>query len=253
MTTTPPTSPFPPAPSQTGRETWLNRVQGLLAKAESTEFPDEREALLTKAQELMARHAIDDAMLAAAGHQPGDTIESETLEVRAPYATAKAALLGTIAQANNCRCVMTSKGNGNQSCVIVGHASDLASVRSLYAALSLHAVRTMLDAALPPQETPRRFRHAFLLAFTSRIGERLRAAASSAQAQAEAQSGPGVGLVLADRSAAVTDAFREAFPRVRNARLSHSSFAGAAHGRSAAERVGLGQTGLGGNVRAIRG
>ena len=249
MTSAPPTS----SSNDPDRETWLNRVQGLLAKAESTEFPDEREALLTKAQELMARHAIDEAMLAAGGHRPGDVVESETLVVQPPYATAKAALLGTVARANQCQSVMTSIGNGAKRCDIVGHQSDLAGVRSLFAALSLHAVRSMLAAPMPASEAPRRFRHAFLLAFTVRIGERLRDAASTAKAQAEAESGPGVGLVLADRSVAVADAFREAFPRVRSARFTSSSYAGAARGRSAAEGVGLGQERLGGTVRSLRG
>ena len=37
----------------------LARVRGLLAKAESTSFPEEAEALSAKAQELMARHALE--------------------------------------------------------------------------------------------------------------------------------------------------------------------------------------------------
>ena len=44
-------------------ETWVSKVQALIAKAESTEFPDEAEAFMAKAQELMTRHAIDLAML----------------------------------------------------------------------------------------------------------------------------------------------------------------------------------------------
>ncbi|WP_017570470.1 DUF2786 domain-containing protein, partial [Nocardiopsis halotolerans] len=42
----------------------LARVRALLAKAESTEFPSEAEALSARAQELMARHSIDRALLA---------------------------------------------------------------------------------------------------------------------------------------------------------------------------------------------
>jgi Protein of unknown function (DUF2786) len=43
----------------------LERVRALLAKAESTEFAAEAEALTARAQELMARHSIDYALLAA--------------------------------------------------------------------------------------------------------------------------------------------------------------------------------------------
>ncbi|MEE3919447.1 DUF2786 domain-containing protein [Micromonospora sp. BRA006-A] len=43
----------------------LDRVRALLAKAESTGYPAEAEAFTAKAQELMARHSIDAALLDA--------------------------------------------------------------------------------------------------------------------------------------------------------------------------------------------
>lgn len=43
----------------------LGKVRALLAKAESTEFPEEAEALSARAQELMAKYRIDHALLAA--------------------------------------------------------------------------------------------------------------------------------------------------------------------------------------------
>jgi len=234
-------------------ETWLNRVDALLAKAGSTEFPEEAEALVAKAQELMARHAIDDAMLAAAGRQAGESVTSELIEIVAPYATAKAALLGAVARANHCQCVMAAAGEGNQRCVVLGFESDLASVRTLFASLSVHAVRAMLATPVPPRDTPRRFRRAFLLAFSYRIGARLEAAAASARTAAEADGATGVGLVLADRSAAVVDAVKAAYPRLRTARFTASSSAGLASGRAAADRAGLGQHGLGGQARQLPG
>jgi hypothetical protein len=41
----------------------LNRVRALLEKADSTEFPAERDQLLEKAEELMLKYAIDEALL----------------------------------------------------------------------------------------------------------------------------------------------------------------------------------------------
>ncbi|CAN5520195.1 hypothetical protein BH10ACT1_BH10ACT1_06750 [soil metagenome] len=234
-------------------ETWLNRVEALLAKAASTEFPDEAEALVTKAQELMARHAIDDAMLAASGRQASGTVTSELVMVGAPYATAKAALLGAVARANQCQCVMSPAGGGSQRCVVLGFESDLASVRTLFASLSVHAVRAMLATEVPAHDTPRRFRRAFILAFSFRIGARLEEAAASARVAAEADGATGVGLVLADRSAAVADAMRAAYPRLRTTRFTTSSSAGIASGRAAADRAGLGQQGIGGQRRQLPG
>ncbi len=55
---TPPRSgPFP------GEPKILGRIRALLAKAESTGFPEEAEALSAKAQQLMTRHRIDEALL----------------------------------------------------------------------------------------------------------------------------------------------------------------------------------------------
>jgi hypothetical protein len=53
------------APRTGSEPRMLGRIRALLAKAESTEFPEEAEALTAKAQQLMAHHSIDEALLAA--------------------------------------------------------------------------------------------------------------------------------------------------------------------------------------------
>lgn len=226
-------------------EAWLSRVEALLAKAESTEYPDEAEALLTKAQELMSRHAIDEAMLTAAGRRSADEITVDPVEVIAPYASAKASLLGAVAAANSCRVVMTASGGGHRLCQVVGHREDLDATKTLYAALVLHATRAMLAADVPFGDTPRRFRHSFLIAFAGRIGERLRAARREAIDEARrGEGGSGVDVVLADRATEVDRAFRVAFPHTRNARASSSSRAGHLSGRRTGDRAALGRQGL---------
>ena len=246
---------FDPSPTtDSGRpDPWLAKVSALLAKAESTDYPEEAEALLAKAQELMARHAIDDAMLARAGHGAADPVESRSIVVDAPYATAKASLLGAVANANGCRVVMGAADDG-RACVMVGHVADLDAVESLFAALSLHAVRSMLAATVPRGDTVRRFRHAFLLAFAGRIGERLAEARRAAERSAadDAADGAGVALVLADRADAVDREFRRAFPRVRTLRTTSSSAAGRSGGRRAADSAGLGHRAVAG-VRSLPG
>lgn len=239
-----------PTPERTTgqADAWLSRVSALLAKAESTEYPDEAEALLAKAQELMARHAIDEAMLARSDHRGSSVVGTRTIVVEPPYATAKASLLGAVAQANDCRVVMGPAGGGRQTCIALGHEADLDAVEALFGALCLHAVRTMLAASVPTGDTVRRFRHAFLLAFAGRIGERLRAARRTAAHEASAVAAAGeVAVVLADRARDVDRAFREAFPRVRTMRTTSSSAAGRMSGRRAADSAGLGQRAVGGN------
>lgn len=231
--------------SATPSDTWLRRVHALLAKAESTEFPAEAETLLAKAQELMARHAIDEAMLTAAhGTGPGEIV-SETVVVPPPYAAPKASLLCRVAEANGCRAVIARTAvAGPQRCVVVGHRSNVDGAATLFAALSMHATRTMLAAVVPAHDTPRRFRHAFLLHFAARIGERLHEAAHAARAQVEEAGGSTVAVVLADRSHAVDRAVAAQFPHLRFVRSQSSSIAGAQRGRAAADQAALGQSGL---------
>lgn len=238
-----------PSSAQPPSDPWLRRVQALLAKAESTEFPAEAETLLAKAQELMTRHAIDEAMLTAAGSHRRDDIVTELVGVDPPYAGPKAALLSAVGNANGCRVIIQGRGSGPKRCAVVGHRSDIAKVTTLFGALSLHAARTMLGAPVPPYDTPRRFRHAFLLAFAARIGERLQEAARAAQVEAEREAGRSVGLVLVDRSSAVDAAVDEQFPRLRAIRSQASSRAGYLKGRSAADAAALGHRTVGPSAR----
>lgn len=243
--------------NQSPTDTYVNRIQALLDKAESTSFPEEADALLAKAQQLMSRHAIDEAMLEAAGAgRSTDEIDSEDIVIQAPYASAKATLLGAVARANRCRVVMGKGPSGTRYCSVVGYQSDLANVSTLYLALSFQAVRFMLAAEVPAHDTARRFRHSFLIAYAVRIGERLHEAEQSAVAEAEQEQlrhagGPSVAITLASRQAKVDEAFAEAHPNLRSTKISASSAAGYGSGRSAADRAALHRRGLAGSQRGL--
>jgi hypothetical protein len=231
------------------------RISALLDKAESTPYPAEAETFLAKAQELMARHAIDEAMLAGA-RQGHDEITTMDLLVANPYATAKSVLLGAVANANRCRVVSVDAPGGRQRCTVVGHRTDLDHLRALYLSLSHQAVRAMLEATPPPGTGVRRFRHSFLLSYATRIEERLREAGRVAEADAQdAQlhhpGGRSVTLVMASRQAKVDREFSERFPQVRTRRVSSSSGAGHVEGRRAADRSALGGRGVGAGGGAL--
>lgn len=113
----------------------LAKVRGLLAKAESTEFPEEAEALTAKAQQLMARHSIDAALLDAerdTRQVPGGV----RVGVDAPYEEPKVHLLQAVAQANRCRTVW-SRNLGFST--VVGFAADVRAVELLYTSLLVQA------------------------------------------------------------------------------------------------------------------
>lgn len=219
------------------------RILALLDKADSTTFPAEADAFLAKAQELMARWAIDEALLSERRGDPREAVVRIDRTITAPYATAKSMLLGAAARANRCRVVSVKRSGGRLLCSTFGHPTDVRNTTALYLSLSHQAVRFMLEATVPPGDTIRRFRHAFLVAYAARIGERLIEADHAAQDEAEASgvaAGRSVALVMAGREAEVERALAEAYPNARTRRISSSSAAGHHRGIAAADRSALG-------------
>lgn len=210
-------------------ERMLAKVRALLAKAESTTYPEEAEAYTAKAQELMARHSIDYALLIArtgARDEPG----VRRVALDNPYEGAKALLLQAVATANRCRCAW-AKNFGFAT--VMGFPTDLDAVELLFTSLLVQAVRAM---SLHPTTTAS-FRRAFLTAYAHRIGERLSQATQTAEREAsrEADLLP----VLRKRENEVQEKFAEVFPAIRRHRINVSNQYGWAEGRAAADRADL--------------
>ncbi|GIG69035.1 DUF2786 domain-containing protein [Phytomonospora endophytica] len=254
-------TPVAPAPGEAPREMsrgpvagespMLSRIRALLAKAESTDFPDEAEALTAKAQELMARHSIDEALLSAG--RPGDAPGALRIGVDAPYESPKAMLLDAVADANRCRAVW-SKEYG--FCTIVGFDADLDAVDLLYTSLLVQATAAMQRAGDKRHQAgaarTKSFRQSFLVAYAIRIGERLAAAAAQVVDEATAGLRPRADgsagepaaderllPVLAAREVAVDDAVDEMFGKLTSRRVRIADDAGWYAGREAADRASL--------------
>jgi hypothetical protein len=216
----------------------LQRIRALLAKAESTEFPEEAEALSTRAQALMARHSIDEALLDAASGTRASP-HSRRVPVESPYEMPKATLLHVVAEANRCRAIW-DKSLGAST--VFGFPADLEAVEMMFTSLLVQATGAMLRSGTHQDEYGRSrtksFRQSFLSAYAGRIGERLREATRAAVAEAS----PGTGLlpVLATREVAVQKAVAEAFPRIRQFANSVTNHDGARAGRAAADLAALG-------------
>ena len=170
-------------------ERMLSRIRALLAKAESTEFAQEAEALSGRAQELMAKYSIDHALLTAAtgrAESPG----GRRIAVDNPYEAAKATLLQIVAEANRCR-VVWSRELGLVT--VIGFPADLDAVELLFTSLLVQANTAMLrtggkrDRDGSGRSRTRAFRQSFLLAYAVRIGERLSEATDHAEQAAVAE------------------------------------------------------------------
>jgi hypothetical protein len=232
----------------------LGRIRALLAKAESTEFAEEAEALSARAQELMAKYSIDHALLAA---QSGEREEpsGRRIPVDGPYEEPKGSLLNVIALANRCRAVW-SKDVGLMT--VIGFPADLDAVELLFTSLLVQANTAMLRAGGKKDEfgrsRTRAFRQSFLVSYAIRIGERLEEATAHATEEAVDEmaaagresagvAGSGTDLMpfLAARQQAVDDAVDELFggnlKRGRGARVTDAE--GWASGRAAADLATL--------------
>ena len=225
----------------------LATVRKLLAKAEGAATASEAESYTAKAMELMARHGIDAALLAAA--QPErDTIGLLRISMQDPYSAGKARLLGWAAAALGCRWVMHRGWGGKVAAVTVfGHATDRERVELLYTSLQLQATSQLVRVRPPwPGESVAAYRRSWLAGFATEIHRRLVAAEQRAAEQAEAvpeRAGPGgmsVALVLADRRARVDTAFAAAFPQLAAARRSVLSGSGFDSGVLAGRRADIG-------------
>ncbi|MBD0676757.1 DUF2786 domain-containing protein [Streptomyces sp. CBMA156] len=254
----PPIAPVGPAPGQTvrpqhrapdsGEPRMLSRIRALLAKAESTEYPEEAEALTAKAQQLMAQHSIDDALLAAAGADR-DTPAALRIGVDNPYEGPKTMLLDAVAAANRCR-VVWAKEYG--FCTVVGFDGDLDGVELLYTSLLVQATHALNRAGSRRDSRSKAFRQSFLVAYAARIRERLTAATERATSAAaagrhlredgtEEQLLPDARLLpaLVARSEAVDEEVGRLFPKLVSQRVRVSDGVGWAAGRAAADRAAL--------------
>jgi hypothetical protein len=222
-------------------ERMLAKVRALLAKAESTQFPEEAEALSAKAQELMSRYSVERAL--AEEQQPATAACGARGSVRrvwldSPYLGPKAHLVAAVGRANRCRAVSYER---LEFAVLVGHEVDLDIAELLATSLLVQATEAMLLAGTHAdrsgQPRTRSFRHAFLLAYATRVGERLREADRvSTERVADERLLP----VLARREQEVDELFTVLFPRTVSRRSSVSNPEGWGAGRAAADAAELG-------------
>jgi hypothetical protein len=119
----------------------LDRVRKLLAKAEKAGTEHEAEAFTAKAQELILKYAIDEAMLQKKGEKQDERIVARTYTVNG-YAKAKLHLLRAVARGVGCDAAFYSNDRGGWStgrAEVIGWESDMAAFDVLFASLQMQA------------------------------------------------------------------------------------------------------------------
>jgi Protein of unknown function (DUF2786) len=213
----------------------LGKVRALLAKAEATEFPDEAEALSAKAQDLMSRYSLNEAL---ARHDRGckPVAAARRIWIENPYAAAKVTLVQVVSRSNRCRAVWAERLG---FVTVIGCETDLDLVELLTTSLLVQANRAMLSAGRSgsAEERSRTFRQSFLVAYAQRIGERLDTA--SASVAGEVKRDGRLLPVLAANNRAAEELSHRLFPSTVPRSVAVSNGAGWGAGRAAADMAVL--------------
>jgi hypothetical protein len=144
--------------------------------------------------------------------------------------------------------------------VVFGYQSDLERVELLYTSLLLQAVNQLTkvrpdDDGWGPRESTAAYRRSWMAGFRSAIYRRLLAAEADASAHAYerlgSDSATSTALVLRSREDRVNDAFKAAFPKLRNAKRRRTTGCGYSHGHAAGQHADLGTKQVGSPTRRI--
>lgn len=237
-----------------------DQIEHMLRKAEHPNTPPaEAELCMARAEKLMIRHGIDQAVLTA--RATGDSVKAEsivrkTFEFKGVYAHAELQLGWAIINGLGLSGAQ-SKYRHFGRIYIVGYESDVECALQILASLTLQLKTAARKWWAEPEQAWKRASYSehykfielrtFRMAFADRVMIRLMDQRRTSAAEAEIDT-PGTGLVLRDRGLAVKEAFGSFFPDLRTEKrgmTSTGSYEARNGGRSAADKVDTGATRIG--------
>lgn len=240
------------------RSQWLDKIEKILVKANRAASAEEAELFYTKAQELMVKWSIDEAMLQKAGKSHDELITEHVEMKRSGLFKTYVALWSAVAKANDVKILIYSPGDWRVPGVdLIGWKTDIDKVKMLYASFMIQSQRER-NNSIPEymkqgerwsnSAEVARWRKSFQVGYANRIGQRLREAKARTQTEVVSRSKTSSGMELAirDRSAAVND-YYDSLPKgkARSSRMK-LDYEAMGSGRQAADRADLGQTRMGG-------
>jgi len=230
-------------PGSREEERLLTRIRALLTKAESSDFAEEADAFMVKAQELMTRYCIDRTMVEAEADAKGHSasqVDARRVWLEDPYLEAKALLLANVASANRCRSVVDPVFGFS---TLVGHRGDLDATDLLFTSLLVQAMRRITalgnDPTFGRRSRKPSYRRSFLVAYAGRIGARLREATEAVTVAADNALGNSLLPVLAHREEMLDAAVGALFGELKELQFSLTDVAGWAAGTAAADLAEL--------------
>lgn len=219
----------------------IDKIQRLLRLAESDNV---HEAALAakRAQELMTKHAIEEAMLFE--NEEDDAVEDQLLHMEkgSRQARWKWALISSLSYVNGCKSYL-SRSDGRAATKTIGRPQDVATVRYMYRYLCSEVDRLTHKAAAERGNPGRTWCNNFRMGAASTIGERLRDA-HRATLKGYRARGDGAAIVAVDRvekRLTTAQAWARQNLNLRRGSSSNSRFdaSGYAAGKRAGQNVNL--------------
>jgi len=225
------------------------KIQALLAKAESTQFEDEADALIAKAQNLRQQYRIDSVLEDL--ENSAEEIVALRVRISAPWVKHQHSLLCSVAYANGGTAVLLSDFG---ICTVMATRDDAEHIIDLFTSLNRQRAWFMKNSegaklAAADGETAS-YRRSFILAYATKIRELLHdanvEAAQNTAADDDIDKQRAYEIVsralpvLARRQAEAEDALHNLFPNLSSMNLSANHMRGIIDGVDAAERSHLG-------------
>jgi hypothetical protein len=258
----------------TTQEKYADKINKLLKKAEST-TPEEAEVLMAKAQELMAKWAIDDAMLEEARGLTVDEIIQKDFVHWGIFRNEMGMIAYYVLLNNGCKSVlykgprMADGKLRKQTWTLTGTGfkSDIERANILNASLQIQAVRAQAEwwkenrHFYSDNRQGYHARRQFIMSFGTAIARKLREATARGkqeamkEQEAAGKTSQSVELVLVSREQLVQqwydDFYGDSLGKSRErGKIGGDSYAAAA-GYKAGERADVGQPGLRGSKKSL--
>lgn len=237
-------------------------IEKLLAKAESTNSEHEAEALMAKAQEMMVRYGIEQAMIdarrASEGTATEQIITKENLLKGSRYNVQMMYLGHWLAPIFNLRTYKWGKGD-RLYLAVVGFESDVAQWQRLFDSLRLQAMTFMGQWWRESGRTETGWaqtkeKRAYLMGWTQTASGRAKTMHEKVVSEAKA-SGTGTEVVLASRKARVDQWVDQnlSLTQARGRGQAQGGWASRAAGAADGARANVGGRGVGNGARAAVG
>lgn len=240
----------------------IRKVEGLLKKAQRTENSEEADAFFAKAQEMMTKHGIEEAMLALGKEEvPAEEVIHSDMPInRSGFFNSMVILARACGDANGCQVLVKLPASWRTEAGVrfIGFESDITKAKMLYTALLAHCVRErknvpqyVRDIEMVKKGYIGRWRRDFSEGYGNRIWTRLMEIKRAEERAADVASGGSLLPALVDRAQLVKDYAASMSGKPRRSRTQTRMSDATDAGHRSANRADLGQTRVGGNRRAI--